>query len=244
MTDIAVQMIGEVDWRGAARQLNHPRLWRQYINALIQRGGLEFFHPVAAYFFLLDHGVGDFTFPGQQLAQPGNFFVVLLPRKIGAAAFLVAPVRRYTVFGKVMHFTRADLHFQRAAIFRHHHSMQRLITVRLGPRNVIVELLGNRHPDVMDDAKNGKALLDVVDDHTKRAYVVELGKFQLLAAHLVPDTVNMLGPPRDFRLDIRASEFCTQTFDRRGDKGGTLDPLFFQHLGDALVGRRLQEAER
>ena len=42
--------------------------------------------------------------------------------------------------------------------------MQRAVVIALGIGNVVVEFLGDRRPQVVDDAKRGVAVLDVVDD--------------------------------------------------------------------------------
>src|SRR5690606_8416895 len=77
MADVTVQVVGKIDRRGTVGQLDDTGFRRQYIDAVVQRGGLELFYPVAVHVFLPDHGIDDFALPCQQLPQPGDFFVVL-----------------------------------------------------------------------------------------------------------------------------------------------------------------------
>src|SRR5690606_19101399 len=65
--------------------------------------------------------------PGQQLTHPGNFLVIAarcrdLP-SLGPR-FLVAPMRRHAVFGKLMHVVSAYLDFEATALAIDHYGVQ------------------------------------------------------------------------------------------------------------------------
>ncbi len=122
--------------------------------------------------------------------------------------------------------------------------MQRLVAVRLRPRDVVVEFLRHRLPQVMHDAEHRVAILDVGHDHAKRAHVVQLGEIELLAAHLAPDAVDMLRPAAHVGLDVRFRELVLQPRDRLRDVRLALDALFVEQLRDPLVGDGILEAER
>ncbi|MNQ51636.1 hypothetical protein D3C85_656240 [compost metagenome] len=241
---VRVQVVGKIDGRGAHRQLQHARLRRHDEDAVVQGGGFQLFHPLALDFFLAHDGVGHFRFPGQQLAQPGDLFVVFLAGKVRAALFLVAPVRGHAVFGKAVHFIRADLHFQRTAILGRHHRVQRLVTVGFRPRNVIVEFFRDGGPDIVDHAQHRVAGFHVGNDDAEGTHVIQGRKIELLAAHLVPDAVNVFRAAKYFRLDTGRSQFRLQAQNRGGNKTLAHHALFFQHLGDAFIRFRFDEAER
>ncbi len=83
-----------------------------------------------------------------------------------------------------------------------------------------------------------------VDDHAKRAHVVQLGKIEFLAAHLFPDAVDVLRTAAHLGLDLRGCEFGLQARDRARHIDFALDALFVEQLRDALVGGWVFEAER
>ena len=112
-----------------------------------------------------------------------------------------------------MHLERADLHFERLVFRPDHRGVQRAVVVGLGLRDVVVELARKRRPHVMDDAERRVAILDVVDENAHRANVVERVDAGLLAAHLVPDAVDVLGPTRDLGADPRGGELALQAAD-------------------------------
>jgi hypothetical protein len=150
----------------------------------------------------------------------------------------------HTVFGELVHLVRADLHFERAPVVADHDRMQRLVAVRLRPGDVVVELSRHRLPQVVHDAEHGVAILDVGNDDAKRAHVVEFGEIELLAAHLAPDAVDVLRPPRHLRIDVRGGKLGAQAVDGLRDVALALHAFLVEQLRDALVGLGLFEAER
>ncbi|MNY23128.1 hypothetical protein D3C86_1567780 [compost metagenome] len=221
-----MQVIGEVHRRGALRHRYHARLRGQHIDMVVDGRMLEL---LPRRILVRDRVVG-IVLPRQQLAQPGDLLVVALagrelPAVALAAGFLVAPVRRHAVFGEVVHLLRADLHLERAAIVADDHRVQGLVAVGLRPRDVVVELARNRLPDMVDDAEDRVAILDVVHDHAERAHIVQIGEIEFLAAHLLPDAVDVLGPAGDLGGDAGRGQFRLQPLDRLRDIALALDPL-------------------
>jgi hypothetical protein len=53
----------------------------------------------------------------------------------------------------LVHLERADLHFERLALRADHRRVQRAVVFALGFGDVVVELAGQRRPQVMDDAE-------------------------------------------------------------------------------------------
>jgi hypothetical protein len=110
----------------------------------------------------------------------------------------------------LVHFVGAYLHFERAAVRPRHRGMQRAVEVAFRTRDVIVELLRDRLPQIVDDAEHGIAVLDLVHQHAHAAHVVDLGEVERLLAHLVVDAVDVLGPAGDLGLDAGGREFARE----------------------------------
>ena len=115
----------------------------------------------------------------------------------------------------------------------------------LGVRDVVVELLGNRQPQVVHDAQRGVAVLDVVDDDAQGAHIVDLGELDALFVHLVPDAENVFRSAIDFGiLDAGHLKFLAHLGHRIDDELFALAALLVEQLGQLLVGVRVNEAER
>src|SRR5574343_1092458 len=235
VAEVGMHPVGEIDRRRPGRQIDHLAVRRDYVDRLVERLLLVVLYPVRA--------VGDFVLPGQQLAQPGDLLVVVV---LGAAlgAFLVAPVGGDAEFGVLVHVPGADLDFQAAPVRAAHGGVQRAIVIALGIRDVVVEFLGNRQPQVVHDAERGIAVLQVIDDDAQGAHVVNLGELDAFLAHLVPDAVDVLRPAVDFGiLDAGRFQFLAHLGDRIDDELLSLAALFVEQLGQFLVGVRMDEAE-
>src|SRR5207248_6850134 len=138
----------------------------------------------------------------------------------------------------------ADLHLDRLVLRANHRGVQRLVEVALGPRDVVVELLRDRLPQVVDDAERGIAVLYRGHDDAQRAHVVDLAEVERLRAHLVPDRVDVLRPAVDLGLHAGGLELAREHGDGTADVLLALQALLVEHAGNALVELRLEEAER
>ena len=146
--------------------------------------------------------------------------------------------------GMTMHLLRADLHFERLPLRPDHRRVQRLVQIALRPRNVVVEFLRDRLPQVVHHAERGVAVLHLGHDDAQRAHVVELAEVERLRAHLVPDRIDVLRPAVELGLDASGFELAAEQRNGARDVLLTLEALFIQHAGDALVELRLEIAER
>ncbi len=175
-----MQVIGEVDWRCPSGQLNDASLRRQHINALIRlvQGRTQdvLTRGLTGLFGSLDVGV-----PGQQLAHPRQLAIVVTGGSHLAAAracFFVAPVRRHAILGELMHFVGTDLYFERPSLLIRHHRMQRAVAIGFGTRNIVVELILQRHPQLMHERQRCVAIPHIVDNDTQGPQVIHLGEIQ------------------------------------------------------------------
>ncbi len=248
VADVGVQRVGEVHGRAAGRQLDDAGLGCEHVDAIfkgrrIGRGGGR-----------LALGLGhEFALPREQLAQHGlaRLRHLVLERTRGAdarvalgAGLLVGPVRGHAVLGVLMHLARADLHLERTAGVVLDHRVQRLVAVGLGLGDVVVELAVDRAVALVDAPQHGVAGGDVVDDHAYGADVEHVVEVQLLAAHLLPDAVDVLGPALDVGTDAGGGQHVHQLLAERDDAGLALHAALVQQPGDAAVLVGLEEAER
>ncbi len=228
-----VHLVGEIERRGALRQIQHLILRAECIDPVfgqlgIERPGQLIALPVLRLL--------------QQLAHPGDLAVEGLLRAL--ATFLVLPVRGHAQLGLRVHLMGTDLHFDGAPFRADHGGMQRAIVVGLGPGDVIVELARHRRPQCMHHAQRGIAGGDVVDHHAHRTDVIQLVERQTLLLHLPPDAVDVLWTAADHGLDALRDQLARQHLldvldvTLAGDAG-------FVHLPrNATVGLRFQVAER
>src|ERR1035437_10952911 len=109
---------------------------------------------------------------------------------------LVSPVGGDADLAHLVHRVRPDLDLERLAVKSDHGGVEALVEVGFGDGNVVVELAGNRMPHRVDDAESCVTVLDLVYEYPDRIHVVDLADLGVLALHLSPDAVQMLGPAR------------------------------------------------
>ena len=193
---------------------------------------------------LFGDGIVHIGFPGQELSQIRNFFVILLCDKRRTTGLLVTPVRGHPKFSQTMHFLCSDLHFERLSIFRNDNRMQRLIAVRLRSGNIVIELFQDRCPETVDDIQYSKTGLDIGNDDPESPQIIHLGKIERLATHLVVDAVNMFRSTGHLRLDACRIELLFQAGHDPADEILALCPFFLKTLCDFAIGIRIDEPER
>ena len=190
VADVGVDPVGEVERRGARRQVLDVALGGEDEDLVLEDVELD---PLDELL-----GVGDLALPVHQLAQPGELGVVVA---LGPRALLVAPVGRDPDLAHGVHRVGPDLDLERLAVEGDDGRVEALVAVRLGDRDVVVELAGDRLPEAVDDAEGGVAVADLVDEEADRVDVVDLAEGRRLALHLLPDAVEVLRPAVEVGLD-------------------------------------------
>ena len=110
-------------------------------------------------------------------------------------------MHRDAVFCDAVHFAGADLYFQWCRAFTHYRRMKRLIAVRFGVGDIIIELVRQRMPQIMDNPQRGITIRHRLHDNPQREQVVNIIKIfahRLVFLSFLVNTVNMLGPTGDF----------------------------------------------
>ena len=199
MSDVGVNAIRKIERRGAARKGE---------NVALRREGVDLVRIEIDFQRVHEHSrILDVVLPFHELSQPQEVLVVRLCR---AAPFLVLPVCGDALLGDQVHLSGADLHFERLALLRHDRRVQRLVEVRLGHGDVVLDPAGHRPPHLMDDAQSGVTVFDVAGDDAEADVVVDLADVDLLAAELRPDRVHRLDPAVHVAGDLIVAELRLQ----------------------------------
>jgi hypothetical protein len=154
--------------------------------------------------------VDHLALPVEQLPEQHE---AVLPGRVGALALLVSPVRSHTELGEAMHLARADLNLDHPPLGTHQAGVQRLVTVALGHRDVVVHLMRHGRPHGVHEPEHRVTILDALGDDAQRAQVVDLLEADQLLLHLAVDAVHVLGAARDLRLDPGLGQLRLQEHD-------------------------------
>lgn len=115
------------------------------------------------------------------------------------------------VLGHLVHLGGADLHFHRP-VAADHGGVQRLIAVRLGQADVVLEAAGDRPEGVVHHGEGPVAPFHVGSEDAQGRHIEDFVEGLLLVAHLAPDAIEMLRPARHLALGEarRAKAFLEQ----------------------------------
>ena len=162
VADIGVHGVGKIHRGGAARQRHDLALGGEDVDLVGEQVDLEVLQE-------LDR-VAALRLDLQQALQP---LVGLLLQVVDAGvAALVQPVRGDAGLGDLVHVLGADLHLDRRAERAEQRGVQRLVAVRLGDGDVVLELAGNRLVEPVQRAQREIAGGHVLD-HDAKAVDVE-----------------------------------------------------------------------
>ena len=190
-----MHVVGEVERRRAARQIDDLAAWAQRVHAVFEQLRLQSAEQVR------DRAIAGRRL--EQLPQPGDF------RLLGAAkpaAFLVVPVCRDAELGVLVHLPRTDLDLERQLTRSDDGRVERLVVVLLGRCDVIVEFTGHVVPATVHETECRVAVGDRADDDAHREHVHDLLEREALALHLAPDAVDVLRAAADLGDDARRAE--------------------------------------
>src|SRR5206468_3526200 len=231
--DVGVDPVREVDRRRTGGEPLDLALRREHENLVLENVDLERLDELLR--------VSHVVLPFEELTDPRELGLVVA---VALAAFLVAPVRRDAVLREVVHVSRAHLDLDRLAASPDDRRVQRLVHVRLGHRDVVVELPRDRRPERVHHAKRGVAGWDVVDDDADREDVVDLFEADALPAHLLRDGPQVLGAAGEVGTDAGLLELIAERLHRFVDVALADLATCRELLGDLAVVVGLEELER
>ena len=110
-------------------------------------------------------------------------------------------MRGDAVLGDLVHFLGADLHLERDAVRADDGGVERLVHIRLGRADIVLEAAEHGAVEVVDDAENVVAVRDGIDDDAEGEEVEHLVHGLALGIHLAVDAVGVLHAAID--LEIR-----------------------------------------
>lgn len=96
----------------------------------------------------------------------------------------------------------------------------------------------------MHDTQCRVTVLDFLHQDTQCPNIIDFVELQPFGSHLVPDAVDVFGPPLHFRLDPGGTHLGLETLDGHFDETLALHAPLIDHLRNPLVGFRFQKAER
>ena len=154
-------------------------------------------------------------------------------------------MRGNAVFGDLVHLFGADLDFKRDAVRADDGGVERLVHVRLGRADIVLEAAEHGPVKVVDDAEYVVAVGHGVDDDAEGEEVEHLIHRFILRIHLAVDAVGVLHASVDPEIgDLLLFE---ARFDLRLHalhEGLMLALLFLERLGDLLVADGVEIFER
>ena len=110
-------------------------------------------------------------------------------------------MRGDTVFRRAVHLIGADLYLKRTSVRSDQRRVQRLIHIRLGHRDIILETAGNRLIHLVDHTERRIAILQIIDKDPDRKQIIDLIDRLSLIDHLFINTEKMLAASFDGCFD-------------------------------------------
>ena len=221
VADLRMNRVGEVHRGRPPRQGDQVALGREAEHLVLVHFELGMLEELLGVRGMLE----DF----EQFANPA--ILPPLRARQRAAQLLEVPVGGNAVLGEFVHFPGADLNLDPLALGPDHRGMNRLIAVRLGRRDEILEAARHHAVRAVNDAERLVAFGHRFDDHAEGDDVGELFERNVLALHLAPDRIGLLFAPGNRRHDIGLRQ-------RALELGGDA-----RHLVSALVAQELEPGD-
>ncbi len=144
----------------------------------------------------------------------------------------------------LVHLAGPDLHLDRPAFGTYDRGMQRLVIVGLRVRDIVIEFVRNVVPQAVHDTERGVTVPRLVNEDPYRLDIEYLVEMDVLALHLSPDAVDVLGSAADFRLDPRSRERTVQSLLDLLDMAFPVDPPAIEQRGNPVVRLGIQVTQR
>ncbi len=191
IADVRVDGEGKIHRRSPAREALHIPLGGEDEDLVGEQVDLDRLQE-----FL---GVLEVLLPLHQLAKPGELLIVFRDERL---AFLVCPVGRNPFLGDPVHLLGADLDLHPFAHRANHGGVQRLVHVRLGDGDEVLEAAGDRLPELVDEAERLVARGHGGHDQAEGDHVVDLVEVDPLRLHLLVDRIDVLEATGNTPLDL------------------------------------------
>ena len=185
VADLGVDPVGEIHGCGALPQAHHIAIGGEHKHLLIEEVFLDRGEVIAAVLAPV------IFLPIHQLAQPVE--ALGIARTGGGPPFLVFPVGGNAVLRHLVHVGGANLHLN-GPVAADHRRVQRLVTIGLGQTDVVLEAARDGAEGVMHHRQGPVTTLQIGTKNPQGCHVEDLVEGLLLALHLAPDAIEVLGP--------------------------------------------------
>ena len=194
MPDVGVDGVGKINRRGAARQRDDFAFGRNNIDFVGEQIHFNVFQKF--------HRVSTARLQVQNILQP----LVGAQRGFVFLAELVCPMACHAHFGDGVHFARADLHFNRQAVWAVERGVQRFVAVGFGDGDVVFDFTRARLIQAVQRAQGGIAGGDTVHNHAKAVDVQHFFKFEFFGQHFLMNVVEIFLAPANLRFNIAGNK--------------------------------------
>ena len=176
-----------------------------------------------------------------ELPEPREALVQL----VWLFSFLIYPMRRDAELGGAVHLPRANLNFVQLTARTEDRGVQRLVAVRFGRRDVILDALLQRCPLMVDHAEHVVAILNFLDQHPDCHQVVYLLERLVPRFHFAVNRPQVLRPAGHLELfDTGIGERLDERHPKAVDHFLALSAFRPEFLGQGLVVLCFEELER
>ena len=229
-----MDVVGEVEWCGAARQIDDLAAWRQRVQAISEQIALDAVDEIA-------FGMAG-TRRIEHAARPFNLALVI---NVARAAFLVAPMGCNTEFSMLVHGARADLNLQGFRFRAYDGSVDGAVMIVLRSRNIVIEFAGHIAPQAVHCAERCITVGHGLDHDAHRTHIEQLLEGQVLSLHFPPDAVDVFGSAVDAGLEASRGEHGIELCANPFDVLFASDSAFRERCGDpvVVVGFEVTESE-
>ena len=234
MADIGVNRVREIDGRRPAGKPLHLPLRGEDVHLF----GIQVDFQVLDELVRVAHFLLDF----QELPKPLEVPFVAM---IADASFLVFPMGGDALLRVAVHLLGANLYLERHTALADHRRVQRLIAVRPGHGDEVLDAPRHGRPRLVDDAEGGIAVLHAVGDDAQGHEIVDLVELDSLAFELLVDAVETLEAPihllhRDLGLAQLRGDGLLQVVDFELSRL----PLALHFRRECLIPGRVEIFER
>src|SRR5579872_2050300 len=210
VADVSVDEIGEIERCGPGRQLFHVAVGREDKDLLL----VEYvaFHGFDRTTGRLFAGRLKLLLPLLELPHPA-----LERARLGGGAVayvFVVPVHRDAILRHLMHLVRTDLDFGQTVVQAEDGRMQRLVAIRLGRRDEVLDAPVFGSPQPVDMTEREVAVCHSIYEDAEGEHIIEIREVVAAAAlHLLVNAPQMLDTARHFGAQADGSHLVAQDVD-------------------------------
>ena len=146
--------------------------------------------------------------------------------------------------GNPVHFGGAYLHLHALAAGTEHRGVQRLVHVRLGHGNEILEAPGHRFPGGVNDPEHRVAVPDRLDDNTERDQVMNLLEINLLLDDFIVNRSQVFKTPLDFAFNAMFGKHSIKLFLNICNVTSRFLAMLLDLSGEFFIDVRLEVFQR